>query len=480
MKLLEDIESLKSIKEDLEQKIREDADLKVMLTNEETNFFLRKADVYKLADRIEKQYNLKDSLDLKAFLKLESSIELTETQLKTAYKKNDILNKLLSKKEKESLKHLYRIDCKKAAEIKLEVSERKKNEDIRKRREAIFNFIEQSESIISHHEKHPYVNKKKGKKLIELKDTGYPLLLEKDCLLEDEVIRLTSAYEQIEILALAFVGEQKEKKESAKISKEKSAEIGKRLSLECMERANEYKLLQERQLLERINNRKLQLNTSAETTKVLPEDNIIIEAHADDFSSARSRLILSTLHGSNIKISFYNGMIKLIEEDERIHKVSFYTIKDTMTFEVDGYAQEITLGLTQNDRIIDILQEQTSNKIIINRLLDCLSVLYYINTFYNEKDKIEISHLEEIKDHDNIINKEDKKGKSTESIIYLTINPSRRTRVIKIKKGKRSISGASLTRGHLRRQKYTDGVKLIWIEPFWRGKGESRKRVYKV
>ena len=103
----------------------------------------------------------------------------------------------------------------------------------------------------------------------------------------------------------------------------------------------------------------------------------------------------------------------------------------------------------------------------------------YINTFYNEKDKIEIS-LENISNI-KINHKNDEEIKENTSIVYLTRNQNKNSiRTIRIKKGKREIEGTFLIRGHWRRQKYLDGTKLIWIEPFWKGFGKEKQRVYKI
>lgn len=100
-------------------------------------------------------------------------------------------------------------------------------------------------------------------------------------------------------------------------------------------------------------------------------------------------------------------------------------------------------------------------------------------TFYNEKDKIEIS-LENISNI-KINHKNDEEIKENTSIVYLTRNQNKNSiRTIRIKKGKREIEGTFLIRGHWRRQKYLDGTKLIWIEPFWKGFGKEKQRVYKI
>ena len=78
-------------------------------------------------------------------------------------------------------------------------------------------------------------------------------------------------------------------------------------------------------------------------------------------------------------------------------------------------------------------------------------------TFYNEKDKIEIS-LENISNI-KINHKNDEEIKENTSIVYLTRNQNKNSiRTIRIKKGKRKIEGTFLIRGHWRKQKYLDGT----------------------
>ena len=71
-------------------------------------------------------------------------------------------------------------------------------------------------------------------------------------------------------------------------------------------------------------------------------------------------------------------------------------------------------------------------------VLNCLSIMHYINTFYNEKDKIEIS-LENISNI-KINHKNDEEIKENTSIVYLTRNQNKNSiRTIRIKKVKEKL-----------------------------------------
>ncbi len=137
---------------------------------------------------------------------------------------------------------------------------------------------------------------------------------------------------------------------------------------------NKIKEFQEKELLERINNRK---NGNQEQTikdnDVIKNELVVIEAYSEDFCSEKSRFLLSVLHGNNIKISFYNGTIKLLNENDSFSKIEFSTTKNIMYFIADNLIERIGLDLNSSDKIIDILSTQTSNKnSIVNFYISCL------------------------------------------------------------------------------------------------------------
>lgn len=148
-------------------------------------------------------------------------------------------------------------------------------------------------------------------------------------------------------------------------------------------------------------------------------------------------------------------------------------------FSDDSIVEKIKLDLNSSDKIIDLLTAQTSNRILINKILDCISVIYYINTFYNEKEKIDVSN-EEIQLQNYQGSQKSNTTTKTSSIVYLSSSQIKKIKTIKIKKGKRGLTGSFLIRGHWRRQKYLTGSKLIWIEPFWKGKGKAKLKIYKI
>lgn len=205
----------------------------------------------------------------------------------------------------------------------------------------------------------------------------------------------------------------------------------------------------------------------------------MIEAYLDDFNSSRSRFVMAVMSANNINLSFYNGLIKLINEDETFEEIYFSSNGNSLIFSSKKYLKDIHINTLSSDKVNDILIKQTNNKYFIDDVLNCLSIMHYINTFYNEKEKIEIS-LENISNI-KINNKNDEEIKENTNIVYLTRNQNKKSiRTIRIKKGKRKIEGTFLIRGHWRKQKYLDGTKLIWIEPFWKGFGKDKQRVYKI
>lgn len=237
----------------------------------------------------------------------------------------------------------------------------------------------------------------------------------------------------------------------------------------------EFKKKQEKDLLLRIKKRKDGLIVEENNKKFIKNEQIMIEAYLEDFDSIRSRSVIAALNGNNINIPFYNGLIRLIDEDDSSNEIYFTNNESDLFFYCKNYVDVIVIDTFSNKKLNDILTSQTNNKNLIDTILNCLSIFHYINTFQDEKDKIFVSYekLDSIK-----INNKNMKNDLNKSIVYL--NHKQTIKTIKIKKVKRQIDGTYLIRGHWRRQRYLDGIKLIWIEPFWKGFGNEKQRIYKI
>lgn len=463
------------------------------LSIDEINFFLRKVDAFKLFDRICKHYNITDTNEFKELFELPNDAILSEVYLKRMYKENNIPNIILTPNEIKVLKDLFLTEHIKELENKVKKAERRKEN----KKSAIKQFLLIANNGIETYPKN-IASISDINKFFSWQSQAQSFLMHSDLLSSEDYFLLQSTHIKLNELTMKISEEGKDavlrqilKNQSnipvssgfieyqGKTPKHKSnANLSSILSLEYQERMREYNLKQEQELLERIHNRK---NGITEDSNNLSskDESIIIEAYSEDFNSEKSRFVLSVLHGNNIKISFYNGVIKLKNEDDSFCRVDFSTLHNNITFVVDGYSDKIDLNLNLDDKIIDLISAQTSSKSLTDKILDCLSVLYYINTFYNEKEKIEIHYDEAVNTpvQNDYKNKSDNKSIST---IYLTKQENKRIKTIKIRKGKRSISGTFLTRGHWRRQKYLDGVKIIWIDPFWKGKGKVKQKLYKI
>lgn len=93
-------------------------------------------------------------------------------------------------------------------------------------------------------------------------------------------------------------------------------------------------------------------------------------------------LLMAVMSANNINLSFYNGLIKLINENETL--VFFIKWKFINIFKQKIF-KDIHINTLSSDKVNDILIKQTNNKYFIDDVLNCLSIMHYINTFYNEK-----------------------------------------------------------------------------------------------
>lgn len=457
------------------------------LREELIDFFLEKADIFKLLERVTKYYNIKNGLIIKQFLHIKPDIELTELILKNSFKENNIPNKVLTFKEKKALEEVFLANCLNISENELatrnNIRDKKlKKEEERKnnKRREFLEYLNNANDLLSSMENFESFHiheKNKIKKSIKRKFN------QSEHYKKDIYVLSIKEQENFNLIYNRFKkflkkSRDSEKKEKQQFNKVKEELIKKETlkTLEYQQKIKEFKEKQEQELLQRIEDRKkgLLVEDNKVTSKIEP---IVIEAYLEDFNSERSRFVLSVLTANNIYLSFYNGVIKLLHEDDSFDEVYFSTKGSTLKFTNVKYIKEILIDTVSTKKISDILLNQTNSKIYSDLILNCLSILHYINTFYNEHEKIEVA----FEDIDTIkINKLDEKDMvNTKSLIYLTKSRNKQTiRTIKIRKGKRNISGTFLTRGHWRRQKYLTGIKLIWIEPFWKGFGKKKERIY--
>ncbi|OCL85990.1 hypothetical protein AAX26_01639 [Aliarcobacter thereius] len=170
---------------------------------------------------------------------------------------------------------------------------------------------------------------------------------------------------------------------------------------------------------------------------------IIIEAYNEDFNSEKSRVIFSNFLVDNIKLPFKKGMIKLINEDDSFLEIYFHEINNTLKFSSKSFLKDILLNIFSKEKVGDILLRQNIDTISYETILNCFSIFQYIINFRNDNDKIE-----EIKQID----------------------------LLKIKKGIRKTNCTFIVRGHWRN--YNN--ELIWINPFFKGKGKINQKVHKL
>ena len=430
------------------------------LNSKETEFFLIKVNAAKLGERIITHFKLSGIDELKRFLGSSEREELNERKLIKLYKNNDIPNKILTHAEKVEIQIMYSNDVLK------KIEDRKKIEKISMKKE-VSNLASECELRILKTKDLSEITIKQKNKLISTRTKIESIFKKKSYLSSEEI-------ETLELINSKLKIELNKSNHTNKTEKSRLTRSNE-LSKEYLNRMKEAERKQEEEIIARINARKnAEVQNNIKNNESIKNESVLIVAYREDFNSEKSRFVLSVLHGNNIKISFYKGIIKLINEDGTFNEVEFDTIKNIMNFKVDSIY--IELDLNTDGKIIDLLIKQTSSKETQNKILDCISVLYYINTFYNEKEKIEVSYDEVAL----LPTKSIQNSSNNISTIYLSNNQNNKIKTIKIKKGKRGIIGSFLIRGHWRRQKYNDGVKIIWIEPFWKGKGKAKTKIYKI
>lgn len=464
--------------------------LAITLKEELTTFFLEKLDAIKFLDRVAKHFKIKnEATALKKVLNIHPQIELNEYNLKKVYRENNLVNQILTIEEKKALKYLFLTENMKKlekqinyrAKIELEPTvyietESAKNK-LKKERNEFLGFIKNCNKTLEQNQKP--TNPHELRKFIKNKIKRINYYKNKKNILEfGEEIML----EHLERKFKEFLpNSEKIKKQNLKKDREEIIKEERKKRIEYEEKIKEFKEQQEQELLKKIENRKNgQIVENIDIQKISKDEPIIIEAYLDDFDSKRSRFTLSVMTANNIHLTFYNGIIKLLNEDESYEEIFFKTSGNILTFINQKYFKNISINITSNEILNDILNRQTSSKIYADMILNCLSIIHYINTFYNEKEKIEviIENAKTFKTNlEDVTNSQELKT----SIVYLNrIKKQQSFRTIKIKKGKRKIEGVFLIRGHWRRQKYLSGVKLIWIEPFWKGIGKEKQRIYKI
>jgi hypothetical protein len=476
------------------QKQNTNKDIELNLKEELTNFFLEKADVFKLLERITKHYNITNELIIKQFLHIKPTTELTESVLKNSFKENDIPNKILTFKEKKALEEVYiktslinstpqvEFPVRKTFQERQTIKEeRRKSNKINE----ILGFLATTKTLLSSIDNFESLNSHEQKKILKSIKNKFNISehfnKNKSILSDMKQLDFNLVYENLKQLIKKFeikTSLVKKKKEFIK-EKEKIIKQETLRTLEYQQKIKEFREKQEQELLKRIEDRKNGVLVENEKTpsKIDP---IIIEAYLEDFNSERSRFVLSVITANNIHLSFYNGVIKLINEDESFDEVYFTTIGNTLKFSNEKYSKDISINTLSIEKISDILLKQSNNKIFTDMILNCLSILHYINTFYNEKEKIDVSYEDLLTTSSSSNVSKSDSNKNSPSVVYLSSGQVKKIKTIKIKKGKRGITGSFLIRGHWRKQKYTTGVKLIWIEPFWKGVEKNKQRVYKI
>ncbi|OCL98357.1 hypothetical protein AAX29_01594 [Aliarcobacter thereius] len=170
---------------------------------------------------------------------------------------------------------------------------------------------------------------------------------------------------------------------------------------------------------------------------------IIIEAYNEDFNSEKSRVIFSNFLIYDIKLPFKKGMFKIINDDDSFLEIYFHEINNTLKFSSKSFLKDILLNISSKEKIGNILLRQNIDTISYETILNCFSIFQYIINFRNDNDKIE-----EIKQID----------------------------LLKIKKGIRKTNCTFIVRGHWRN--YNN--ELIWINPFFKGKGKINQKVHKL
>ncbi len=409
----------------------------IQLTEDEISFFLKKIDVAKLGDRISKHYNITSIEQFRELLDISKEVKLSKPLLIKVYKEKDISNKILNENEKIELKKMYLKDIK----AKLDNKRKKEKSAIEHKRRMVAELFESSENLIITLKHISEITTKQRNQIIKkIGDIKNELQNRTHLGLED--INSLETFQRTLDMIL-------NKPTYANMSEKKRALKQKELSLEQYNKMKKIKELQEKELLDRINNRKYEnFELISKDNDIIKNELVVIEAYSEDFCSEKSRFLLSVLHGNNIKISFYNGTIKLINDDNSFFRIEFSTSLNIMYFISDNAMEKIELDLNSNDKIIDLLSVQTANKDLINKILDCISVLYYINTFYNEKEKIDVSYedLTNLTSSNSSNVSKNDSNISSPSVVYLSNAQTKKIKTIKIKKGKRAILCSTCTK----------------------------------
>lgn len=455
----------------------------IVLQKEIVEFFLKKIDAYKFLNRIIEHYNIPNNeAALVKFFKeklglpfMDKNTKIGESFLKNIFIEKDMPNKILNIDEKRKLKDLYLNEHIEKAKKELTL----KQKETQLLREDVLAFIFRNKHLLRGTVDTEKLNKKQISRLKGEKEQSkiFEKILSKTLNdNETRVFNLISA--KIANYVQILNKNVKVKVKEQKINKLKLIEEEQKKTKEYHQKIEEFKKKQEEELLKKIKDRKNGVSKEDINKKPSKTEPIIIEAYLADFNSSRSRFVMAVLTANNINLAFYNGLIKLINEDNSFDEVYFSTNGSILRFSSKKHPKDISIDTSSFEKLNDILLKQSNNRTFIDTVLNCLSVLHYINTFYNEREKIEISFedINTIK-----INNNDEDNERIKSIVYLSKSQNKKSiRTIKIKKGKRQIEGTFLIRGHWRRQKYLDGAKLIWIEPFWKGIGKEKQRVYKI
>lgn len=237
--------------------------------------------------------------------------------------------------------------------------------------------------------------------------------------------------------------------------------------IDCQARAKEFAKFQEEQILKRIQERKMR-----EKEEENHEPLVSVEVFHDDFNSPLSRANLQAIRLSGIKLPFNHSKVRFLDENENI--VDEITLFNKEAELLVYHSSECVMKFSHNNLslIEDDIFQATAQK-IQTLFLDALSVLLYIahanqgfsSATSNEKEAI-------IKKTSNSQSPSSKEL-STKSITIRLDFQNRSSGVSEQSETYRTLSKTIFVRGHWRNQRYINETKLIWINPFWKGKSIS-------
>lgn len=390
--------------------------------------------------------------------------------LRELFKKYNLYNKIYSNEEKIELKlSLTQKRNKTKREIKFKEEELLKFSDYdNASSQRVKKLILEIRGVLLKQKEEPILTvEEKG-----LASTALKLKRKHSALINDDLLKLFSKY--ISRLKNDWKSRLSNMKSSAN-----------QIELAQRKKVEEYQRLEEEKLIERIKNRKLSKDVSdkvKEAAEVITKEETLVIAMHNEFNSKASR---ESIYGSTIdmiKFAILEGVIRFNIEDEKFFDTTFIINNNVLSFSVVKNEENETalIDLNTIDKTIEnILNLQDINSHTKNIVIDCLSVLHYLAVYSIDENRVQ-DNKKLIPDANRIKNKT-QVSNNVESRNIIRINTSAST---SIKSNRKNLIGNDkswLTRGHWRRQKYTECIKLIWIEPFWKGTGkEIKNKTYVV